>query len=299
MDAASRLLVRRILAAEGIDGPAVDALVPAYGAIADRIAAHVGGDAPLVVGICGPQGSGKSTLVLVLAALLTQAGWPTAQLSLDDLYLPAAERRQLAATVHPLLRTRGVPGTHDIPLGLALLSALARAGPDDTTAIPRFDKASDDRLPEPQWPRFHGRPAIVLLEGWCVGARPQPQAELATPLNALEREEDPDCTWRQTVNGHLATDYQALFGRLGLLILLQAPGFERVFAWRKQQEDKLRTRLRIAGRDEAQAGVMDDQQLIRFIRHYERLTRHILAEMPRRADIVLTLDDNRAIVALH
>ncbi|MFX8351033.1 hypothetical protein ABTL64_19155, partial [Acinetobacter baumannii] len=92
--------------------------------------------------------------------------------------------------------------------------------------------------------------------------------------------------------------YAALFGQLDLLILLRAPGFESVFAWRKQQEDKLRARLRAEGRDTAQAGVMDDAQLERFISHYERLTRHILAEMPGRADVVVTLGDDRSILGI-
>src|SRR4051812_24782738 len=71
---------------------------------------------PIVAGLCGSQGSGKSTMALFLQVLLQDRGLKTAILSLDDLYLTLPERERLAADVHPLLRTRGVPGTHDVGL---------------------------------------------------------------------------------------------------------------------------------------------------------------------------------------
>ena len=100
--------------------------------LAEDIASHVpaGG---LVVGICGAQGSGKSTLTAVLRKLLEMRGLRVASLSLDDLYLTRGERRELAARIHPLLATRGVPGTHDVELGKA--GAAARAGDDDDTGL--------------------------------------------------------------------------------------------------------------------------------------------------------------------
>ena len=254
--------------------------------LADRIAAVAMGPA-FVVGICGPQGSGKSTTVRVVAALLEARGLKTATLSLDDLYLPLADREALARDVHPLLRTRGVPGTHDVALGLAVLDGLAGEG---GTALPRFDKAADDRAPVETWPVVEGPVDVVLLEGWCVGARPEPSEALAAPVNALERERDPDATWRAHVNAALAGPYRALFGRLDLLVLFIAPDFATVLAWRREQEAKLRARLAETG----QAGrAMSDDEVAVFVQHYERLTRHIAREMPPRADIVIALDADR------
>ncbi|MEJ2817234.1 kinase [Caulobacter sp. CCG-8] len=254
--------------------------------LADRIAAVAMGPA-FVVGICGPQGSGKSTTVRVVAALLEARGLKTATLSLDDLYLPLADREALARDVHPLLRTRGVPGTHDVALGLAVLDGLAGEG---GTALPRFDKAADDRAPVETWPVVEGPVDVVLLEGWCVGARPEPSEALAAPVNALERERDPDATWRAHVNAALAGPYRALFGRLDLLVLFTAPDFATVLAWRREQEAKLRARLAETG----QAGrAMSDDEVAVFVQHYERLTRHIAREMPPRADIVIALDADR------
>ena len=242
----------------------------------------------LVAGLSGAQGSGKSTLAAVLKGLLDSAGLPTAVLSIDDLYLTHAERLRLGERVHPLLRTRGVPGTHDVALGLATLERLRCVGP---LALPRFDKQRDDRLPRAQWPMFDAPASVVILEGWCVGALPQSDAELSAPVNALERTEDPRGEWRGYVNDALRGAYHELFGRLDMLLLLEAPSFDVVHGWRLEQEHKLRDRVTAAGDDASR--VMDEAGVARFISHYERITRHILREMPGRADVVLELDAHR------
>uniref|UniRef100_B0T2H1 Kinase-like protein n=1 Tax=Caulobacter sp. (strain K31) TaxID=366602 RepID=B0T2H1_CAUSK len=256
--------------------------------LAARIAAVAMGSA-FVVGICGPQGAGKTTTVRVLAALLEAQGLSVAILSLDDLYLPRADREALARDVHPLLRTRGVPGTHDVALGLAVLDGLATAG---KTTIPRFDKAADDRAPAESWSRVEGPVDVVLFEGWCVGARPELAEALRQPLNALEREQDPEGVWRRYVNAALAGPYRALFARVDLLIQFTAPDFETVLAWRQEQERKLRDRLAAAGQGGA-GRAMTEAEVAVFVQHYERLTRHIAHEMPARADLVVALGADR------
>jgi D-glycerate 3-kinase len=245
-------------------------------------------DSLVVIGLCGAQGSGKSTASAVLAELLSRADLPATALSIDDFYLPHGERAQLARTVHPLLATRGVPGTHDVELAQAVIDSLADAGP---TPVPVFDKATDDRRPRSQWRSVEGPLRAVILEGWCVGAQPQDAAALQAPVNALERDEDSQGRWRGHVNEALKGRYAALFARLSPLVLLAAPSFEVVLAWRTQQEHKLRERLAREGGDASR--VMSDAQIARFISHYERITRSILAQMPARADHLIALDSER------
>jgi D-glycerate 3-kinase len=240
------------------------------------------------VGVSGPQGSGKTTAARGLRLLLEARGLRVASLSIDDLYLTRAERQALAARVHPLLATRGPPGTHDRQLGLATFDAL-RAGL--SLALPRFDKAIDDRAPLADWPWFEGPADVVLFEGWCVGATPAPSADLVAPLNALERDEDPDGVWRAYVNDALAGD-QVLFDQLDLLIQIVPPSFEVVVGWRREQEAKLR-----AERPGA-TGLMDDAQVARFVAHFERVTRRLLTEGPAHADAVLRLDAKRQPLSL-
>jgi len=248
------------------------------------------GHRPLVVGVCGSQGSGKSTVCKTLTTRLTQAGLRVANLSLDDLYLPLAERVTLARNVHPLLRTRGVPGTHDTKLGVRTLNALAHGG---QVPMPRFDKSVDDRRPKARWDSVEGPAQVVFFEGWCVGARPQTLGPLDQPVNELEANEDVDGRWRRYVNDALGGEYQSLFAKIDFLVLLAAPSFDVVLQWRTQQEHELRDR------SGDKSGVMTDAALVRFIQHYERLTRHILIEMPGRADLVIRLSPERAVLGRH
>jgi D-glycerate 3-kinase len=239
---------------------------------------------PLVLGLCGAQGSGKSTLAEALAEDLASTGLDSAVLSLDDLYLTRAERELLARQDHPLLMTRGPPGTHDTRLGMQVLDALSAGTP---VRLPRFAKAKDDRCDPSAWPEVAGKCDVVLFEGWCVGALAQSAQALEEPVNDLETSEDSEGRWRRFVNEALAGPYQHLFARIDRLVLLQAPGFDVVMEWRLEQEEELRA----SSGDSP--GVMSREQVARFIQHYERITRHILDEMPGRADLVVRLDKER------
>ncbi|MEO8061591.1 MAG: kinase [Pseudomonadota bacterium] len=243
---------------------------------------------PLLVGICGSQGSGKSTVCRYVAHSAAASGIRVAVLSIDDLYLPRQAREILALKVHPLLCTRGVPGTHEVLLGVRTLGAL---GASERVRIPRFDKARDDRLPQELWDTVDAPLDLILFEGWCVGATPQAAHQLDAAINTLEAQEDADGRWRHYVNDALSLEYQELFAPIDYLVLLAAPSFEIVTQWRIEQEQQLR-----AARPDA-SGVMTDAQIVHFVQHYERLTRHVLAEMPARADLVLRLDQNRRVIA--
>ena len=244
----------------------------------------------LLLGINGAQGTGKSTLADFLALAGKELyDWNVVAVSLDDFYLTRAERRVLAAQRHPLFLTRGVPGTHDTQLLKTSLLALQDLGEGATYTLPRFDKSVDDRA-GPPWPVVTGPVDMIVFEGWCVGTPPQATAELTRPVNALERERDPDGGWRGAVNAHLESDYAEIFGLLDALVFLRAPSFDAIFEWRLEQERKTADKPGAGG-----AGLMNADQLRRFIDFFERLTRHNLQVLDDRADVVISLDSEHAV----
>ncbi|RDE24122.1 hypothetical protein DV711_00505 [Motiliproteus coralliicola] len=252
---------------------------------------------PLVIGINGAQGSGKSTLFNLLEVTLSSGfGQRVVGFSLDDIYKTRAERQRLAAEVHPLLATRGVPGTHDVRLGIELIEQLRLAHGGSVVKIPVFDKSIDDRCPMSVWQEWLGAVDVVVLDGWCLGAEAQSDEDLREPVNELEAKEDPNAIWRTYVNDQLKGPYQELFGMLDLLVMLKVPSMAQVFEWRTLQEKKLAERIRHlheAGQPDG-LRIMSEAEIRRFIMHYERLTRLMLDQMPDQADVTLFLNENHA-----
>lgn len=244
---------------------------------------------PYVLGLSGLQGSGKSTLARVMKVNAESMGWPTEVLSLDDFYYARSDREDLAQCIHPLLRTRGVPGTHEIELLLSVLAAMPSASEKLPVMHPRFDKGRDTRVPPSRWPRITRVPKLVIVEGWALGIRPQLQSQLVTPINDLERNEDPDGTWRRWVNKQLR-GYQPLWRKFDALIVLQAPSWDIVRRWRGEQEQELLARHAPLA--------MDAQAMVRFLAHFERLSRHALATLPALADSCVEYDDDRHVTGL-
>lgn len=245
-----------------------------------------------IIGINGAQGAGKTTFSKLLKVVLEQKfGMKVVQLSIDDFYLSRAEREELAKSVHPLLITRGVPGTHDVRMAESVLSSLSTAQENSVTIIPRFNKAMDDPYPQSQWDRFVGRPNVILFDGWFMGAIEQKETELLNPVNDLEKLEDPYCIWRRYVNSQLKDNYKSLFYKIDLLVMLKVSSFDKVYEWRLLQEEK----LRIVTANKENNHVMSKDELVRFISHYERLTKFILKEMPSRADMLFNVSNDHRI----
>lgn len=284
---------RWLSAACGLSPEVVRELLPFYLPLAEHIAGlQRAKGVPMVVGIQGPQGAGKTSLGLLLQRVLCDvAGLVVATLSIDDLYLTRAERAELAARIHPLFQTRGVPGTHDVALGVDVLQRLQAAGP---TAIPRFDKGRDDRAPEASWPVLEGPCDVVLFEGLWLGLPPLAPAALVAPVNELEAREDSAGIWRVYANRALAEHYPALFAHCKLLVHIQVPDFDCVRRWRSAAEHTLRARLEAEGADTSR--VMDDAALARFFRHYERFTAHAMETLPEHADVILRMNREHRMV---
>ena len=249
----------------------------------------------LYLGINGAQGTGKSTLADFLrVSAASMFDWTVAVLSIDDFYYTREERKNLAAEVHPLLEVRGVPGTHDINMLMQCIEKLRKADYGDQFALPRFDKSIDDRADASTWPIIRGPVDLIILEGWCVGAQAQPDSGLDQPINKLERDEDTAGTWRRYVNDQLNSCYAEVFDDLDMLVFLRAPSFDAIHSWRLEQEEKL-----AATASRAASGLMNAEQVTRFIEFFERLTRANLATLSDAADIVFVLDETHAVTSVR
>lgn len=214
-----------------------------------------------VVAISGAQGSGKTTLAALLAQALTLKGLTAAVVSLDDYYLGRAARQQLADQVHPLLATRGVPGTHQVE---RLIDDLLAQQAGQRLTLPQFCKATDDCVAD----LAPVTADILILEGWCLGLLPLNQQQLCAQPNALEQSADANGDWRGWVNQQLSSRYQAVWPLCDAMYLLQAPDWQQVCKWRTQAEHRLR----------ALHGVgMTPEILTRFMQHYQRWTAQLLA----------------------
>ncbi|MGS2720217.1 kinase [Paraglaciecola aestuariivivens] len=263
-----------------------------YLPLAEKLAPHQrSARSPLFVGINGCQGSGKSTLSAFIQDYLSQQfSLKVVVLSLDDFYLSQIQRKNLAIDVHPLLSTRGVPGTHNMGQAKQVLIALKNR---QSVIIPRFNKATDNPHHPEQWTQISEPVDLVIFEGWCWGVAPQDTNQLIEPVNALEADEDPKGLWRSYVNTQLAKHYQGLYSMFDQWVMLKAPSFADVYAWRLEQEQKLLSASSALGKQ----SIMNAAQIERFIQHYQRLTEHGLATFSQQCDYLFELNSAREIIS--
>lgn len=242
------------------------------------------------VGINGCQGSGKSTLTdFISSYLIEKHQLNVAVMSLDDFYLPSEKRNQLSRDIHPLLSTRGVPGTHNITALKSVLSQLENHKTGFT--IPRFNKATDEPFPEEQWTLIDKPVDIILLEGWCWGVPSQTEEQLQAPVNELELQYDANGVWRHYVNEQLKNNYEPLYKKMDFWLALQSPSFDCVYQWRLEQEQKLQARnIGIAN-----SKIMSPAEILNFTQHFQRLSVQGCNTISHDADVIFYLDYNRKI----
>lgn len=242
------------------------------------------------VGINGCQGSGKSTLTDFLAEyLITEYQLNVVVMSLDDFYLTRAKRNQLANEIHPLLATRGVPGTHDVAaLGRVITQLKAQK---TGFSIPRFNKATDDPFPEEQWLAIEKPTDIILLEGWCWGVKSQTAEQLLSPINELELQHDVDSEWRNYVNEQLKSAYEPLYENMDFWLALQAPSFDCVYKWRLEQEQKLQAK----NINLSNSKIMTPEEILNFTQYFQRLSVQSCNTISQSADAIFYLDYSRQI----
>ena len=244
---------------------------------------------PYLIGLTGGQGSGKTTLSIFLQKILIDVFKKRAVgFSIDDIYKTKEDREKIAKKIHPLCSVRGVPGTHDIGLGNETIDSLFEAKSNTYTHIPSFSKILDMHHPKKDWRKYKGRPNFIFFDAWCGGAKPIPNFKWRPPLNKLEKEKDPEQVWAKWSNNELAGDYQKLFNRFDKLIFIQVKKMKNVYENRWLQEKNMSKGIKDK---KLLKNIMNKNQIKKFVMHYERLTRHILDEMPNQADIVITRED--------
>ena len=243
----------------------------------------------LFLGFSGGQGSGKTTVAKILKIILKKFFKREIYVSsIDDFYKTLKDRNEMSHTIHPLFKTRGVPGTHDISLVKKFFDFIKKRN-FKKFKLPKFDKSMDDRLKKKYWSNIKKRPEIVILEGWCVGAKPQSNSIINKPINILEKYEDKHLIWRKYANEKLKKEYKKLFAMIDHFIFMKIPNFNVVYEWRLLQESKLRKKSHSSKK------IMSYNEIKRFIMFYERITLQMIKDLSKSASVVIFLKTNHKI----
>jgi len=234
----------------------------------------VGPNRPLVVGVQGPQGSGKTYLTTLLRDELISPphNLSVALLSLDDLYLPHSELVRVANDHprNPLLQGRGQPGTHDVPLGTQILNSLRRINNPDaegTVSIPIFDKSlhsgEGDRI---EHTTIIKRPLdVIIMEGWCIGFHPVPSEIIEQryhssggPRSSFAYRKEDVCELNKLLRPYVG--WWSSFHTLIQMSSSDTSSYDLVYKWRLEQEHYMKARNGGKG--------MTDDQVVSFVDRY-------------------------------
>ena len=244
-----------------------------------------------IIGLAGGQGTGKTTISSLIRLILSNYfRLNVFKVSIDDFYRTRKERLKLSKLKHPLLLTRGVPGTHDIDMMIKLFHNVKK-DKFNSMLIPKFDKSIDDRCNKKLWFKIKKKPDVLILEGWCVGAKPENKNTLNKPINNLEKNLDSKKKWRMYVNNQLKNKYSKLFDQMHSLLYLKAKNFNVLKNWRIKQEKK----LKLKNKRKKNNKIMNNSEVINFMMTYQRITQNMFKYMPRYASIMINLNSNHEI----
>ena len=258
------------------------------------IAKKVNKKNPLIIGLAGGQGSGKTTISSILTLILQKYfRLNVFKISIDDFYKTRKDRTLLSKNMHPLLMTRGVPGTHDIDLMLSFFKKIKDKN-FKSLHIPTFNKAIDDRYPKSLWHKIKSKPDVIIFEGWCVGAKSQSSSQLKKPINSLEKFYDQEAKWRGHVNNQLKTKYKLLFKHLDDLLYLKAKNFDLLKKWRLKQEKK----LWLQTKNKKNLKIMSSSDVINFMQTYQRITQQMFKDALKSSSIIMNLNSNHQIQSI-
>lgn len=246
---------------------------------------------PLIQGILGGQGTGKTTLGVMLRLIMAHLGYSSVSISLDDLYKTYTERQQLQQQDSRLI-WRGPPGTHDVELGIKVLDKLRQKSPAETVLIPRFDKAAHQGLGDREQPEMVQKADLIIFEGWFVGLMPIDEQNFDYPPPPIVTPEDQ--LFARDMNKKL-TEYIPLWERLDSLFILQPKDYRWSKIWRKEAEQKM-----IAS---GKTG-MSDQQIEDFVEYFWKALHpqlfipHLINNCPI-LDLVIEINKDHTLLAMN
>ena len=244
---------------------------------------------PYFIGLAGGQGTGKTTISSLIRIILTKYfKLNVFRISIDDFYKTRKERINLSKRVHPMLLTRGVPGTHDINMMLNFFKK-SKIRKFKRFKLPTFNKAIDDRYNKNKWYDLKMKPDVIIFEGWCVGAKSEKNISLKKTINSMEKLKDKKQVWRKYVNDQLKSKYKKLYSQLNCLIYLKAKNFSLLQKWRLKQERKLWVKSKVKSK------IMSRGDVLNFMQTYQRITQNMFKKMPKYASIILNLNSNHQI----
>ena len=244
---------------------------------------------PYFVGLAGGQGTGKTTISSLIRIILTKYfKFNVFRISIDDFYKTRKERISLSKRVHPMLLTRGVPGTHDIIMMLNFFRQ-SKSKKFKRLKLPKFNKAIDDRCNKKKWYDLKKRPDVIIFEGWCVGAKSEKNTTLKKTINSLEKAKDQKQIWRKYVNHQLNSKYKNLYSQLNCLVYLKAKNFSLLQKWRLKQERKLWVKSKVKSK------IMGREDVLNFMQTYQRITQNMFRHMPKYASVIFNLNSNHQI----
>ena len=246
---------------------------------------------PYFVGLAGGQGTGKTTISsLVRIILIKYFKLKVFRISIDDFYKTRKERASLSKRVHPMLMTRGVPGTHDIDMILSFFKK-TKIKNFKRLKLPNFNKAIDDRFNKKKWYDLKNKPDVIIFEGWCVGAKSEKNITLKKTVNSMEKIKDKKQIWRKYVNQQLKTKYKKLYSQLDCLIYLKAENFKLLQKWRLKQERK----LLVKSKKNLNSKIMSKEDVLSFMQTYQRITQNMFKFTPKYASIIINLNSDHQI----
>ena len=238
--------------------------------------------------ISGSQGCGKTTLLkLIKNNFKNFYNIDPLCISLDDYYLTKKQRNDLSKRIHPLLQTRGVPGTHATEKITKTLQLFDKK--KYPIRIPKFDKLNDDRLPFSQI--ITSKKNMIFLEGWCCGCPPLSDSFLQKNLNTIEKA-DSEYIWRKYYNKKLKKEYKLIFNHFEYLIYFKIPSFDCVLKWRIKQEKRLKFNKK------KNINCMNKIEIKDFISYYEKITKWMMKNTLSKSDLTIKINKNQKIQSI-